>query len=368
MTGVAEGNFIKREIADEGAWPKVQVVEEEGHPKVVLQSTLLADATAALGGLEPLHYWDFTTNRTLFSGSPRGAFTNTPGLTVSRNSIGTAQTLAGETIQFGINEPRITDRGLLIEGARTNLFLNSAVGVTQNVTVTAAAHVLSFYGTGTITLSGVSTSGPLVGTGENERVQLVFTPSAGTLTLTVTGNCTRVNLEATSQGGASSWIPTESSSASRVVDIVTINPCLVTHPMTIWAEFEKGYNVGVIQGVVAVLSTTAHSSLLRVNTDEKVMAQMLTSGVSQGDSTSAGTTTAGGVYKLAGSFNTDRVQGCFDGVLTSADTLATLPTTPTTIIIGATSDTGGNNLRSYIRRLAIFDTALNDADLQTSTT
>ena len=43
---------------------------------------------------------------------------------------------------------------LLVEEGRTNLLLNSATLGTQGVTVTAVAHTLSFYGTGTITLNG----------------------------------------------------------------------------------------------------------------------------------------------------------------------------------------------------------------------
>jgi len=78
-----------------------------------------------------------------------------------------------------------------------NLLLNSATLSTQNVTTTAASpYILSFKGTGTVTLSGTSTSGPLVGTGANNRVYLKFTPTAGTLTLTVSGTVTEAQLEA----------------------------------------------------------------------------------------------------------------------------------------------------------------------------
>ena len=80
-------------------------------------------------------------------------------------------------------------------GGRRNLLLNTTTMATQNVTVTAAAHTLSFTGTGTVTLSGVSTAGPLVGTGANDRVSLTFTPTAGTLTLTVSGSVTLAQLQ-----------------------------------------------------------------------------------------------------------------------------------------------------------------------------
>lgn len=71
--------------------------------------------------------------------------------------------------------------------------LNGAA--TQSVTVTAVAHTLTFYGTGTVTLSGASSAGPLVGTGVDDRVSLTFMPTAGALTLTVSGTITSPQLE-----------------------------------------------------------------------------------------------------------------------------------------------------------------------------
>ena len=86
-------------------------------------------------------------------------------------------------------------RGLLIEEARTNVLLNSATLGTQSVTVPASVQALSFYGTGTIALSGAFT-GSLVGTGPYpSRASLIFTPTAGVLTLTVTGSVLNAQLE-----------------------------------------------------------------------------------------------------------------------------------------------------------------------------
>jgi hypothetical protein len=107
--------------------------------------------------------------------------------------------------------------GLLAEKAATNLLLNSTTLSTQSVTVTAVAHTLSFFGTGTITLTGVSTAGPLVGTGASDRVTLTFTPTAGSLTLTVSGSVTRAQLE--TGAVATSPIPTFAASATRTGDL-----------------------------------------------------------------------------------------------------------------------------------------------------
>jgi hypothetical protein len=78
---------------------------------------------------------------------------------------------------------------------RRNLLTGTDDLATQSVTVTAVEHVLSFYGTGTVTLTGASTAGPLVGTGADDRVDLTFTPSAGSLTLTVSGDVNFAQLE-----------------------------------------------------------------------------------------------------------------------------------------------------------------------------
>lgn len=78
---------------------------------------------------------------------------------------------------------------------RRNLLTVTDTLATQSVDVTNAEHTLSFKGTGTVTLSGASTAGPLVGTGAEDVVSLTFTPSAASLTLTVTGTVELAQLE-----------------------------------------------------------------------------------------------------------------------------------------------------------------------------
>jgi hypothetical protein len=109
--------------------------------------------------------------------------------------------------------------------ARTNLLHTTNALVTQTLTVTAVPHTLHFTGTGTVTLLGVSAAGPLVGTGtgENNRVSLTFTPTAGILTLTVSGTVSDAQLEVGST--LSSYIPNlaASGTVTRSADSTTIS-------------------------------------------------------------------------------------------------------------------------------------------------
>jgi hypothetical protein len=148
---------------------------------------------------------------------------------------------SGNVIQTAaINVPRLDYlsgvRALLIEPSATNLLLNSTTLSTQSATVTAVPHTLSFRGTGTVTLSGASTAGPLVGTGAGNLVTLTFTPSAGSLTLTVTGSVTNAQLEV--GAAASSWIPTTGAAATRAADVPTMQG--ITGVMDLLATYGDG--------------------------------------------------------------------------------------------------------------------------------
>jgi hypothetical protein len=110
--------------------------------------------------------------------------------------------------------------GLLVEEQRTRLNTASALPVSpQNATVTAAAHTISFYGTGSVVLSGVH-SATLSGTGTSARVTLTFTPSAGTLTMTPSGSVVDLQLELGSF--ATSIIRgSEGSQVTRSADVIS---------------------------------------------------------------------------------------------------------------------------------------------------
>lgn len=147
------------------------------------------------------------------------------GASTRINSAGLIESRTSGQPPYEYNPSTLASLGWRGHEARTNLLLNSTIDganlATQSVTVTAAAHTLSFYGTGTVTLSGASTAGPAVGVGAypNQRV-LTFTPSAGSLTLTVTGTVQFANL--TLGSTACPHIPTAGSSVLMLASTLQI--------------------------------------------------------------------------------------------------------------------------------------------------
>lgn len=114
------------------------------------------------------------------------------GTTITSSDTGEVYTLHGSSYisPDGNQALQATAASRLTYNKRVNLLLASAVMATQNVTTKAIPYTLQFVGSGTVTLSGTSVAGPLVGGGT-----LTFTPTAGTLTLTVTGSVTLAQLE-----------------------------------------------------------------------------------------------------------------------------------------------------------------------------
>lgn len=142
--------------------------------------------------------------------------------------------------------------GIIPYGGVRNILIGTDTLSTQTVSVGAIAQTLSFTGTGTVVLSGAFI-GSLVGTGASNQVSLTFTPTAGNLTLTVTGSVTFAQLEKGSsvtayQKSTTKYNVTEVGKNSvgvlwtDGVDDGMVTPSIdftVTDKITVWASLQK---------------------------------------------------------------------------------------------------------------------------------
>lgn len=303
-------------------------------------------------------------------------------ITFTRGSAGTRINAAGVIESVGANLPRfdfdpvtLVSRGLWCERQRTNLLLNSTIDganlATQSVTVSAVPHTLSFYGTGTVTLSGASTAGPAAGSGAfPARREMTFTPTAGSLTLTVAGTVQFANLEAGTF--ASTFIPTAGSQVTRAAEQPRISGSAFANfynasEGTFLIEYDAAMRGGGI-GDISVLSVTDGSISNRMHP--------VVDGVNYGFLVIAGTTQANpiagltplGPAKLAGAYKANDFGYAQAGTLAPRDTSGNLPAGIDRMGIGCLWTTGGSELlNGHVRSLRYYPKRFSDEALQALT-
>jgi hypothetical protein len=255
--------------------------------------------------------------------------------------------------------------GLLIEESRTNLVFPSATLTTQTRTVTAAAHTLSFYGTGTVVLSGTHVA-TVTGTGAfPTRTTLTFTPTAGSLILTVTGTVQFAQLEA--GGFPTSYIPTTTASVVRSADVCSITGSAFTG-MYNQSEGTMLVNASTpANGDRTVLATDDDTAneMIRLRTEGTNPFFKVTDGGSEVVAIDAGTVTVNTTFKLAGAYKLDDFAASINGGAAVTDTAGTISTVDR-IRIGAGQ--GGNTMCGHIASVRYFKKRLPDAKLVTITT
>ena len=281
------------------------------------------------------------------------------------NSLGLIESVAA-------NVPRLNYDGscpsILVEPQRTNRLLNSDVVVTQSITTAGLQMAVSFYGTGTITFSGTFV-GSLVGTGANNRVSIVFTPTTGTLTLTVTGSVTKGQVE--TGGYATSYIPTLGTSVTRNIDVITRNNVytnnLITSAGGTWfvelnnniqlTRDTSGYGIWIGDNNTA--STIGNSFNIRHN-----------GGTSRLSINKVVATTLTGLYLTL----TNTVKIAIDWNGTTADVFVNGVKVVTGTSFTATnmeflnSGVGGGCVPKYIKSMMLFPTPLTDSECIALTT
>jgi hypothetical protein len=295
----------------------------------------------------------------------RVTFARTGDTATVTNSSGVIAAINANLPRFDFNPTTLVCRGLLIEEARTNLLLNSLIDgtslSTQLVTTTAVSQTLSFYGTGQIVLTGTS-SATVVGTGAYPaRTTLTFTPTAGALTLTVSGTVQYAQLE--TGAFATSFIPTDGTTKTRNADLASMTG----------TNFSDWYNASegsfVVQANVPTLS--ANQCLLGINdgtTSNRIRVLMvsatalrfssITSSVEDGSLTK---TIANGANDFSIAYKLNNNAFSTNGTATSTDTSVAVPPV-NKLDIG--SQLGTSLISGYIQKIMYYPQRLINAEVQ----
>jgi len=270
--------------------------------------------------------------------------------------------------RFDYSPTTLAPLGLLIEEARTNLLLNSQTLSTQNITTTAQAYTLSFYGTGTVTLSGTSTAGPLVGTGVfPNRVSLTFTPTAGTLTLTVSGTVSNAQLEA--GGFRTSYIFTAGASVTRSADVAT----MVGNNFTNWYNQTTGTFAAAFDASAntnATYMSASNGSIVQnsvhIDNDSGNMRAVYYSGSAEQAALGLGAiSTAGAANKISTAYAVNDFAASRNGGAVVTDSAGALPVSLTQLNIGTDDRLSAIYYTSgHIKSISYYNTRLTNAQLQ----
>jgi hypothetical protein len=299
---------------------------------------------------------------------PRITFTRNSSATFF-DSAGLLQTAAADVARFDHDPITGESLGLLIEEARTNLLLNSATLSTQSVTLTAVTRTLSFYGTGSVTLSGVAT-GTLAGTGAfPSRVTLTFTPTAGSLTLTVTGTVEFAQLE--SGAFATSYIPTTGTAVARQADFASMTGTNFSSwynaaEGTLFADSSTPFAVPSSHFMqVFHLNDGTTSNVVRIayNTEAVATFGITQAGVSQVDYNPSGQT---GIRRrvMAAAYKLNDCAASLGGAAAVADTSALIPVVSRADFGNRTPSASITSLNGHIHRVAYYSRRLSNAKLQ----
>jgi hypothetical protein len=287
-------------------------------------------------------------------GSTYGALTDVPGFTFARASAG--RSLDG-TLSFASGVPRIVPGlGILIEEARTNRFLNSAAPVTQDVTITAVAHTITVWGPGSVEVTaGTATisNGGAVTAGSPRTIGCTV---GGTITVTVTGSPTYVQVEAGAFG--TSPIVTEGTAVTRAADLLTlaaVRDLLVAPQGTLVFDY-------TITGSVTVPTRFADAGVIQLYSgNDRTFVITFDNNITRAQTTPAATLNA--AAKAAFTWSPSVQAVCVDGG-TVASVAYVASGSPNALAYIGNRAAGDRALNGYIARIRATAGTSTDAQLQ----
>jgi hypothetical protein len=258
---------------------------------------------------------------------------------------------------------------LLLEPQRMNRLLNSAVVVNQTIATTGLACTVSFYGTGTIVFSGTYV-GTLVGTGVNNRVSLTFTPTTGSLVLTVTGSVTKGQLETGSY--PTSYIPTTTSATTRnadscsksgITDLIGQTEGTMYFKANIQKYNESGFYLAISNG-----NTLTESIYIYQPTSGSLVVLVRKTGNADSFLTITNANWNAGINKIAIAYTSTTDEVYINGVSKGTSSYLSLPSL-SKLTIGSRPDGVGTNVGTgTYDEVLLFKTRLTNTELQQLTT
>jgi len=250
-----------------------------------------------------------------------------------------------------------------------NSLIDGTTLSTQIVTTAATPYTLSFYGTGTITLSGTATD-VVSGIGVYpSRKTYTFTPTAGALTCTVTGTVQFAQLEA--GAFATSYIPTGATALTRNADVATMTG----------TNFSDWFNAseGTLKVTADTLSVAANSktpTLASLYTDSSNLMRFwiwdgaptsvrwtgLNALVTQFDLSNA-PITANSNFSVVGAYKLNNFAQSINASVPSVDTSGTVPSI-TAFNIGSISGGSTQFWNGHIAKILHWPQKLINAEVQ----
>lgn len=357
---------------------------------------------------------DFQNNLSSANTYPNG--TATSQLTLTRTTSGYAQSQSGTWTSFSSGQFRQTDKGLLIEEARTNSLLqnrdmtnaawvkgatatvaqtqigidggaNSATLVTggavtatntvlQTITLGSAADVYSVFikrvtGSGVIEISADgSTWTAVVPTASYQQFQVPQTlanPVCG-VRITANGDQIAVDFSQLETGvGATSPILTTVAAVTRNADVVTLtsNGSLSLAAGTWYAEYNELVGPVSVLGEIVAMRVDANNDVkLERLASNKLDLAVTVASVGQAAVTGTNNVVANTIYRLAGAYATNDFRARMSsslGANPADDSSGTVPTGAFTVGVGNSNSAAF--IDGYIRRLAWFNVAQSNAQM-----
>lgn len=310
---------------------------------------------------------DFTTAVT----DARVVTTRAANTATRINSSGAIEVINANLARYDFDPSTLVCRGQLIEESRVNRFLNSLINgtnlATQSVTLTAVAQTLSFYGTGSVVISG-GHSATVSGTGAYPtRTTYTFTPTAGSSTFTVSGTVQYAQIEA--GAFATSFIPTAGSVTTRNADAVGMTGTNFTS----WynateGAFEAEYSCYVAtnnsnsKGILAATDGTSGNRLyMNINTSGVPFFFVSASSSTQANISTGVTLVNDAVARTTAAYKVNSFAAATNGTAGTPDTLGSVPTV-NRLDIGALLTSP--QLNGHFRKLMYWPQRITNAETQ----